>query len=288
MSNSNSNSNSTNTTNRLPVLQGDTARQVDLDVTDRLGRERVLEGVATRIADTLLYHLDTDSRRRNFLFVAGKGNNGANAIAAARMLHMRGMHNTQVVTLVDPTDDVSNFRPNVQEQIDLYRHFAGAANKLFPLDLERIRSFRDGIIVDGILGTGIADPPRGVSQQAIQAINEASSSAVSTTTKVLSIDMPSGLNHVNGQAPGVCVQATWTLNLHMLKLGQLQPAARPFIGELYSAETGLGFSTFPDDLESAFIEFYKDGPIRKVELVVGEQHGEEEEDDTPKVKRINE
>ena len=254
--------------NLLPLLEGEEARQIDLHVTEQLGRVRVLEGVATRVADTLLYHLNLSAETK-FLFVAGKGNNGANAIAAARMLHMRG-RNTEVVTLVDPftAPDKNNnekpLRPNVREQIELYQQFAGNGS-LFPLDLERIRQFNKGggggVIVDGILGTGITDPPRGVSKDAIDAINTASASP--SSTKVLSIDIPSGLNHITGEAPGSCVQATWTLNLHMIKKGQVQSVAQPYVGELYSAESGLGFSTFPG-LEKTFVEFYKDGPIRKV------------------------
>lgn len=66
--------------NEIPVLAGDTARQIDLSVTDQVGRVRILESVATRIADTLYYHLGL-SHSDPILFVAGKGNNGANAIA---------------------------------------------------------------------------------------------------------------------------------------------------------------------------------------------------------------
>lgn len=238
----------------LPVLEGDEARNIDLDVTEKLGRVRVLESVATRIADTLMYHLQI-SDNTPLLFVAGKGNNGANAIAAARILHLRGRQ-VEVVPLVQPDSD--NLRPNIKEQFELYTFFVGE-DRLLPLDFTKIRSF-GGVIIDGILGTGIADPPRGVSADAIQAINSSSSSVA---RKVLSIDIPSGLNHITGEAPGDCVKATWTLNLHMLKRGQLTEAAAPYIGELWSAESSLGFTTFPG-LEQAFASFYKNGPIRKV------------------------
>jgi hydroxyethylthiazole kinase-like uncharacterized protein yjeF len=211
----------------------------------------VLEGVATRIADALQYHLEI-SENTPFIFVAGKGNNGANAVAAARILHLRGRQ-VKVIPLVEGTSE--NLRPNIQEQIELFTHFAGTG-RMFPLDLDIVKSFK-GVIIDGILGTGIADPPRGVSAEAIRAINDA------TSAKVLSIDIPSGLNHITGEAPGDCIKATWTLNLHMLKGGQLAHIAKPYIGELWSAESGLGFSTFPG-LEQSFASFYKYGPIRKV------------------------
>ena len=238
----------------IPVLNGEDARTIDLEVTERLGRERVLEGVATRVADTLLYHLGINDKEE-FLFIAGKGNNGANAIAAARMLHLRG-RSVRAVVLVDPLTDV--LRPNISEQLELYRSFVGE-DRLSVMDFDVVKGFR-GIVIDGVLGTGITDPPRGISEKAIQAIND---NNTNTSSKVLSIDIPSGLNHVTGEAPGECVKATWTLNLHMLKLGQLTDAAKPYIGELWSAESGLGFTTFPN-MAASFASFYKAGAIRQV------------------------
>lgn len=175
----------------LPVLSGDTARQIDLDVTDKVGRVRVLESVATRIADTLYYHLGCCKHR--LLFVAGKGNNGANAIACARILHLRGVH-VELVTLV--SGDELNLRPNMQEQLQLFDDLVGSERRK-GLDFGYIQIWNE-VVVDGILGSGIRDPPRGVSADAIRACNDSS-------CRILSIDLPSGLNHVTGEAPGDCI-----------------------------------------------------------------------------------
>lgn len=234
----------------LPVLSGDTAREIDLNVTNKVGRVRILESVATRIADTLYYHLGLSSNK--ILFVAGKGNNGANAIACARILHLRGVH-VELVTLV--TGDEENLRINMQEQLQLFDDLVGI-KKRKALDFEYIEKWND-VLVDGLLGSGIQDPPRGPSADAIRACNN-------TSSRILSIDLPSGLNHVTGEAPGDCVRATWTLNLHMFKSGQLEKRAVPFIGELWTAETALGFTTFGDDLSPKFMKFYKNNPIQKV------------------------
>jgi hydroxyethylthiazole kinase-like uncharacterized protein yjeF len=236
----------------LPILLGDEARTIDLEVTEKVGRVRILESVATRIADLIHYHLPVDEMTP-LLFIVGKGNNGANAMACARILHLRGFSNIQLVTLVDPADE--SLRLNVREQMDLFSHFVGDQN-IKVMDWKMIQA-HEGVIVDGIVGTGIADPPRGVSKDAIEAI------LASSNARVLSIDMPSGLNHVTGAAPGACVKATWTCNLHMLKSGQLEPIAREYVGELWSVESALGFITFPEP--DKFKSFYKSGPIQKVE-----------------------
>jgi hydroxyethylthiazole kinase-like uncharacterized protein yjeF len=236
-------------TNKLPLLSGEQARNIDLDVTEKLGRVRVLESVASRIADSIHYHLGIEPTT-SLLFVSGKGNNGANAVAAARILHLRGF-TVKLVPLVSPSEP--DLRPNISEQFALFSDFVGS-DSWFPLQYDVIEN-HTGVIIDGVLGTGITNPPRGVSKEAIEAMNM-------STSPILSIDMPSGLNHVTGEVPGECVKAKWTLSLHTLKSGQLEPSAKSYIGELWAAESALGFITFPEP--EKFQQFYKDGPIRKV------------------------
>ena len=242
----------------LPVLEGDEARNIDLEVTEKLGRVRVLESVANRIADALQYHILDHRKGHPMLFVGGKGNNGANVIAAARILHLRGV-DVRVVALVN---DDGQQRPNIQEQLDLFEVFVGKERLSYAAADPTLQAVKDfgGILIDGILGTGIADPPRGIARDAIRAVNDAKHAK-----GVVSIDIPSGLNHVTGETPGDCVKATWTLNLHMLKQGQLTEIAKPYVGELWSAESNLGFITFTG-YEEAFREFYKESPIVKVDL----------------------
>lgn len=149
----------------------------------------------------------------------------------------------------------SSARPNMVEQVELFDEIAGISKRRM-LDANYIRNWNN-VIVDGILGSGIQDPPQGVSASAIQACSDSNG-------RILSIDLPSGLNHVTGEAPGACIQATWTVNLHMFKSGQLQDVARLYIGQLWSAETALGFTTFGNELTPKFMKFYKDDPIRRV------------------------
>jgi NAD(P)H-hydrate repair Nnr-like enzyme with NAD(P)H-hydrate epimerase domain len=167
----------------------------------------VLECVATRVADTLHYHLGIVPYTTPLLFVAGKRNSGAKALAVARILAFRGWLNITIVPLVQPLDN--NLRPNVVEHFQLLIDF-GPADKIHPLDWERIQNSKRGVIADGILGTGTASRPRGVALQAIQAIGFASTNSVDGNNKVqvLVIDIPSGLNHVTGEAPGECIGAT--------------------------------------------------------------------------------
>jgi len=65
----------------IPVLEGDEMREVDLEVTNQLGFYRVMECVATRTADFIQYTLKRP-KDMAVACVAGKGNNGGNAVSA--------------------------------------------------------------------------------------------------------------------------------------------------------------------------------------------------------------
>lgn len=96
--------------------------------------------------DTLYFQLGTDNDKP-ILFVAGKGNNGAKAIACARILHLRGVH-VELVTLV--TGDEDNLRPNMQEQLELFDNLVGNKERR-ALDFGYIREWKN-VIMNGILG----------------------------------------------------------------------------------------------------------------------------------------
>jgi hypothetical protein len=106
---------------------GDQARNIDLEVTG---------SVATRVADTTHCHLGIVPCTTPLLFVAGKRNNGANALAVAHILTFRGWSDITIAPLVQPTDD--NLRPNLVEQFQLLSDF-GLDDKIHPLDWAHIQ-----------------------------------------------------------------------------------------------------------------------------------------------------
>jgi NAD(P)H-hydrate repair Nnr-like enzyme with NAD(P)H-hydrate epimerase domain len=110
-------------------------------------------------------------------------------MACARLLHLRGFTDIQMVTLLDYTTQqqaavaaTDSLRPNIREQLDLFLHFVGE-RKMYAMDWDVIKNFKKGILVDGILGTGIADPPRGVAKEAIEAPLTTTTTTTANTCK---------------------------------------------------------------------------------------------------------
>jgi NAD(P)H-hydrate epimerase len=157
--------------------------------------------------------------------IAGRGNNGGDAFAAACFLHEEDYE--VEVLLAGSASEVTG---------DALRHLGKMRAAGIPLtELPTKESWEDaihdadsgGIIIDGVLGIGVNGPPRGPVVGAIHYINK-----ISDDNIVLSIDVPSGLDADTGQSPGETVIADVTATIGLPKTGLLTPQAVPYVGSL--------------------------------------------------------
>jgi len=84
------------------------------------------------------------------------------------------------------------------------------------------------VVVDALLGYGLQGVPRGEAARAISWIRE-------TGARVVSLDLPSGVDADTGETPGVFVIADATLTLHLPKPGLRHSGA----GQLSLADLGI-------------------------------------------------
>jgi hydroxyethylthiazole kinase-like uncharacterized protein yjeF len=182
--------------------------------------------------------------------LAGRGNNGADALGCARHLAAWG-HPVRVLVLADIDDPESTYarqaRAAVAAGAELRSH-----NEGFESALEWTLAGA-GAIVDGLLGTGSTGPPRGMMGDGVRGINSASAA-------VLSIDLPSGLDASSGEVAGECVHADATLMLAIAKSGCLAESARSIVGQLWLADIGVPAASYrvvglaPPDLRGGDLE----------------------------------
>jgi hydroxyethylthiazole kinase-like uncharacterized protein yjeF len=179
-----------------------------------------------RLAERLLNSPGGDAA---IAVLAGRGNNGADSLGCARHLSAWG-HPVRVVVLADVDDPEDNYARQIAAAVAagtrLRYHGEGLAGAL---DWALTGA---GLIVDGLLGTGSSGPPRGMTAEAVHAIN-------SGAATVLAIDLPSGLDATTGGNAGGCVRADATLMLAIAKSGCLAEPARPVVGQLWLADIGV-------------------------------------------------
>ncbi len=166
------------------------------------------------------------------LLVAGRGNNGGDAFAAAR--HLKEMNYGVEVWLAGAANEVKG---------DALKHLsrmrtAGVTLRELPTkedwDDALDNRFVADVLVDGILGTGSSGPARGPAAGAIQYINRQSQDSL-----VIAIDLPSGLDGDTGVAEGDVVKADVTVTMGLPKRGLLEPAALEYVGSVEVVDIGI-------------------------------------------------
>jgi len=165
--------------------------------------------------------------------VAGRGNNGGDVFVAARHLHQMGYP-----VEVWLAGERRRMTAEAVKHLDLMRG-AGVALEEVPTpqdweDLVDTYEGGSGIVVDGVLGTGIRGPARGLAAGAIQFIN-----MLGETGPVVAVDLPSGLQADSGKVDGDAVHADLTLTLGLPKRGLVEPRAIEHVGTVDVVDIGI-------------------------------------------------
>ena len=162
--------------------------------------------------------------RAKILVLSGTGNNGADAVAAGRILLERGWKNVDVSLPGDP----KKFSPLLKEQLLSFKEALwvyGSVSLEDDSDENDIDShilshlptdIPYSLIIDGLLGVAFHGALRELYADVITSINQMRDEG----TYVLSVDLPSGL-YANGNAASPAIHADATVCLGMLKAGLL-------------------------------------------------------------------
>lgn len=163
----------------------------------------------------------------------GRGNNGGDGFVIARHLSALG-HAVRILLASVPEayrgDAAVNLRIAQRSGLE-FRGLADADAQTWQHELTGTPW-----IVDALLGTGASGAPRAAVAAAIAAINAARRG--SPTTRVVAVDVPSGLDADTGDTPGVCVRADLTVSFVAEKAGFANPAAAVWTGPVYVAAIG--------------------------------------------------
>ncbi|KAF5431364.1 NAD(P)H-hydrate epimerase [Candidatus Methanophagaceae archaeon] len=158
--------------------------------------------------------------------LAGKGNNGGDAFAAARHLH-RG-YDVKII-LIGRSKDLRTEETSRNWQIlKDSGHDLTEITDSSELKAEKTVFDSSDVLIDAILGTGVKGAIREPEATAIDLINGAKAF-------VVAVDVPSGLDPDTGEAE-TAVRANLTVTFHRAKKGLLNSDS---VGELVVADIGI-------------------------------------------------
>ena len=163
-----------------------------------------------------------------FVIACGRGNNGGDGFVIARHLEAAG-HPVRLLLAAAPDAYAGDAAINLA----ICQRSGLSITPLADADEERWCRELVGAdwIVDALLGTGAAGPPRGAVAAAIVAIN--GRRTADDRVRVLAVDLPSGLDADTGAAAGECVNADITATFVAEKLGFADPQAAAFTGVVH-------------------------------------------------------
>jgi len=191
----------------------------DGDISQDSGSSGKAFGISGDAALTL-----RDAAAERWFILVGKGNNGGDGLAAARHLSEAGIAVTLVYAV--PPESLTG-------EAALQRD-AAAAMGLSAVVYGRDRpDFADcSGILDALLGTGAAGAPRGTYAELIAAANRSGK-------RIVSADIPSGLDADTGMTHEPCIHASVTVCLAFLKRGLLQYPGAGAAGQVVVRSIGI-------------------------------------------------
>lgn len=190
----------------------------------------LMENAALSIVSKAIEMLESTSRGSKTVVIAGKGNNGGDAYAAARHL-IQKRYPVIIISLVERsmvTGDAESYL-KILESIDA--HVIYATDEAYLTEIETLLN-DSALIIDGIFGTGFYGSVTGLFKSIIQLINK-------SRAMVLSIDIPSGVNGETGQTGGIAVRADETVTFSLPKPGLYQYPGAFYAGKVTVADIGI-------------------------------------------------
>lgn len=192
--------------------------------------ERAALAVRDRIVSMSLTACCASARNLRILCVCGRGNNGADGLAAARLLSQAGF-DTDIMLAGGDKEGTTEY----ETQRHIVKNMGFVHRNSVHMD-------EYDYIVDAIFGIGLSRDVSGEYRDIIENINQAKNAALHI--KVVSVDIPSGISADNGKVMGIAVKADETVTFGYNKLGLVMFPGAEYAGNVTVADIGFAESNF--------------------------------------------
>ena len=155
------------------------------------------------------------------LILAGPGNNGGDALVAARRLTEQGCR-----VIVVSRADAARLPPDAARAWEAWRESGGSIQADIP------PAQRFSLVVDGLFGVGLTRDVTGEEARWIARVND-------WVCPKLALDVPSGLDSDSGRVRGCALRADHTLTFLGLKPGLLTADGPDYTGEILLDPLGV-------------------------------------------------
>ena len=229
------------------VLTAAEMREVDRQTVEKYGIPFLLlmENAAHAAANVIREKLGGSVKDKKFLILCGKGNNGGDGAALARILWTQGAE-----VVINLFDKAENAKAEAKTNFEILKKFDSDVVYASPIEFAEVSDFdkwwfhyslfnqedRYDCIVDCIFGTGLTKPITSSLDRAISIIRKSKYNQGKAI--FVSIDVPSGLNADSPKIIGENFHADLTVTFTAPKPVNVLPPASRFNGELVCVNIG--------------------------------------------------
>jgi ADP-dependent NAD(P)H-hydrate dehydratase / NAD(P)H-hydrate epimerase len=253
------------------VITAAEMREIDRLTTERYALPSLLlmEQAAGATARAIAARCKHDLAGLQVLILCGRGNNGGDGAALARLLWLAGAF-VDVVLF----GSVGDTRGDARINFEIVRQLAEAQLTVNDLARPAWLSFKElpadaslqtnsifkasyNVIVDALFGTGLTRPLTGIYAGIIEHLTAEREERFHTSTPspiFVSLDLPSGLDADSAEQIGPTVTADLTVTFTAPKPANVLPPAAHFNGELVVADIGSPFKLLEDCASQLFID----------------------------------
>ena len=169
--------------------------------------------------------------RGPLVICCGKGNNGGDGLVIAR--HLANRHVPVKAVLFAPPQELSE---EAALQWRIVQRLALPTEVLRQASIDEQRLAKELAeaewVVDALFGTGLKGPMRSPFDRVAEIIN-------GSATRVLAVDIPSGLDADTGLPMGATIRAQHTVTFVAAKVGFQNPAAAAWLGRVHVVDIGV-------------------------------------------------
>lgn len=227
------------------VLTTAEMREVDRLTTERYGIPSIIlmENAAHAVARVITEKLGGSVKGKSILILCGKGNNGGDGAALARILWQQDA-DVYLILIGKIVDTKGDARTNFEFIANLSERDAHFIDFWEIEDFSGFHDLKEGflsrqrldLIVDALFGTGVTRP---LSDPFSGIVNNASSwIAQERKVPVISVDLPSGLDADRSSSIGPKAGADCTVSFTSPKVANVLPPASGFNGNLVVVSIG--------------------------------------------------
>lgn len=203
----------------IPAITTKQMIEVDRIAVDETGPNlfQMMENAGRNLALSAIDMLGDNWKVSNVVVLAGTGGNGGGGICCARHLANRNINTTLCITDIEKLGEVTSL------QRKIYLSTLGKE-----IEVKNLDGLKPDLIIDAIIGYSLKSAPRGNALEMLSWANQ-------QEAKILSLDVPSGVDAATGETYGEFIKAGRTLTLALPKTGLLPELT----GELFLADLGI-------------------------------------------------